>query len=95
MSSPSRHYFDNVKLDVIKSDDYAITVDPTMPDPDQPGEGGEGGEDGPTVPTNPVDPTYKPDLTDTAGRETYDDNNLTDIIPYSSKESYTNKEKSA
>ena len=74
------HYFDNVKLDVIKSDDYAITVDPTVPDPDQPGEGGEGGEDGPTVPTNPVDPTYKPDLTDTAGRETYDDNNLTDVF---------------
>ena len=74
------HYFDNVKLDVIKSDDYAITVDPTVPDPDQPGEGGEGGEDGPTVPTNPVDPTYKPDLTDTVGRETYDDNNLTDVF---------------
>lgn len=40
-STACDHYFDNVKLDVIKSDDYEIIVESGEVDPDQPGEGGE------------------------------------------------------
>ena len=73
-------YFDNIKEEAIKSDDYAITVEPGS-GTDQPGTGDEEeDENGPTIPTNPVDPTYKPNLEDLTGRETYDDGVLTDVF---------------